>query len=173
MIKLCYSEILPAPKNQTAITPTQAAVLESRKCTIWNNANETRHEKCIWHNRSLKCNGNLDKLEIKSNFTSKIHHIVLCNWTSEVFDPSILSRFKRLRSLHMEYGSFAEIIGDFPHLPHLAVIRHISSIDSHNLAKLFIFAAHKYFLHTIGSSATDTLQESYQNPKNRSAMEFV
>lgn len=119
---LCCSENLPTQKNQTVIASTQIELLERRKCTGWNNANATKVEKCVWHNRSLKCSGSVDKLEIISNLTSKIHHVVFCNWTNETFDPSILASFRKLRSIHLEYGALAEISGDFPHLPHLTVI---------------------------------------------------
>lgn len=70
---------------------------------------------------SALCNSNLSN----PKHFGKVWHIIFCGWSNDTFDPMILKKFPRLKTIVIEHGPLQFINVEFPHLKHVKVIPNV------------------------------------------------
>lgn len=93
-----------------------------RELCVNLNTNRNQQNQCSWSNRTLECYGKLTNLTaIKHNQLERTRQITFCGWQNETFNSTILGRFSKLKSLHIEHGVLLQFENNFPPLKHLKV----------------------------------------------------
>lgn len=101
--------------------PFDTPQTEPNFCKNWN-PNDTTQVGCICYNRTIECHSGIHDLSrFKDHRKRKTHQLVICGLLNVTFDPNILEKFPKLRSVHFEYGMLANWSANFPKLNHLQV----------------------------------------------------
>lgn len=116
------SELTMVVRDHRSGVKSANSTAKRELCSYLRSTNRTQQNRCSWNNRSLECYGKLTNLTaIKHNQLERTRQITFCGWQNEKFNSTILGRFPKLKSLHIEHGLLLQFVNDFPPLKHLKV----------------------------------------------------